>query len=64
MRTWGKPPYIGEVEILSDEESLRFLRRVPNFRVRLSGMRLLRDGIDVVAELGQRLDEADRQVLV
>jgi hypothetical protein len=41
----------------TDEKSLRGLRRIPDFGIRLSSECFPRNGINIVAEVGQYLDE-------
>lgn len=64
MSPWRVQPHIREVEILSDEETLRRLRRAPDVRIRLAFQSFGANRVDVMIERGQRGDEALGQVLV
>jgi hypothetical protein len=58
----SKPPDVGEIQILSNQESLGVLRRIPNFRIGLPGQGFLWNRINIVPELSKCLDEPRRQV--
>lgn len=64
MYSWYVLPRVGEIEVLSDEESAGRLSGSPHDIVILSGDVLVRNRIDVVAEVGQELDKLMGQVLV
>ena len=51
MCSRSKPPHVGEVQILSNQEPLGVLRCMPDFRIGLSAERLLRNRIDIVSQL-------------
>jgi len=60
----SKLPQIAEVQILSDEEPTGSLSRLPNVRVPAARKTLGADGIHIVPQRNQFLDERLRQILV
>jgi hypothetical protein len=64
VRTWLVAPSVGEVEILRDQKSFGRLCRIPDHEVVAADQSLRANGIDIVAEACQHIDQACRQILV
>jgi len=59
MRTGFKLPDVGEIQVLSDQEPLFPLCRLPYFRVRMTIQGLHLYGVHVMAKRRQRFDQGN-----
>ncbi len=50
MSAWLKPPHVGKIEILSDQETTAALSASPNIRIGMAHQTLINDGIDVMPQ--------------
>ena len=64
MRSWNKSSKVREIQILSDQEPIVELRRVPNLAVAPAARVLVSNGMNIVVETRQNNRQTHRKVLV
>jgi len=64
MRTWFEAARIREVQVLSDQKSRLFLRRLPNLAIRMTSSLLVMNCMNVMCEFFKEARKPKRKILV